>query len=341
MSQESKPEILVVEDESSLASLYETWLGEEYEIHRATNGEEALDLVDDTIDVVLLDRRLPEMSGDELLGRIREKDLDCQVAMVTAVAPDFDILRLDIDEYVQKPVDEEKLKSVVSQLYRRKSIEEAISGFLQLVTKKDVLESEKSGDELEDHPEYKSLKSELVGRRRQIDSLLSELAESGIDAGQESRLEEIATESRPEPKPEPEPSGRSETHTISDVTDLSDFSESASPPPYYRTRKREFFTLWLLAALAYGVGDSVSTIASLRFVPGVGEANPLVASALNNFGFSGFIGVKVVVFVLLFTISVQGARAHDRFNYYWPPILATLLGIFLTGWNLWLILSVS
>jgi CheY-like chemotaxis protein len=41
---------------------------EEYEVRTATGGPEALDLVDEEVDVALLDRRMPRMSGDELLG---------------------------------------------------------------------------------------------------------------------------------------------------------------------------------------------------------------------------------------------------------------------------------
>ena len=60
--------VLVVDDEPSLAELYSMQHAEEYEVRTATGGPEALDLVDEEVDVALLDRRMPRMSGDELLG---------------------------------------------------------------------------------------------------------------------------------------------------------------------------------------------------------------------------------------------------------------------------------
>jgi CheY-like chemotaxis protein len=60
--------VLVVDDEPQLAELYSMQLAEEYEVRTATGGPEALDLVDEEVDVALLDRRMPRMSGDELLG---------------------------------------------------------------------------------------------------------------------------------------------------------------------------------------------------------------------------------------------------------------------------------
>ena len=55
--------------------------------------------------------------------------------------------------------------------------------------------------------------------------------------------------------------------------------------PAYSRRPREFYWLWIAATATYGVGDIVSTIAFLEYVPTVGEANPVVA--LDSFGSSG------------------------------------------------------
>ncbi|MUW14241.1 hypothetical protein GJ633_05890 [Halorubrum sp. CBA1125] len=107
----------------------------------------------------------------------------------------------------------------------------------------------------------------------------------------------------------------------------------------YRTRAREFYVLWLVAALAYGVGDVVSTLYATVAVPGLIEGNPVVGSILSTAGIPGFLLLKVLVLLVLISVSVQGARSHERFSYYWPPVLATGLGVLLTGWNLRLILG--
>ncbi|MFB6373664.1 MAG: tetratricopeptide repeat protein, partial [Bradymonadaceae bacterium] len=56
---------------------------------------------------------------DRVLEEVRERGLDTRVAMVTAVDPDLDILKLDFDEYVTKPLSEEDLQETVEQLLTR------------------------------------------------------------------------------------------------------------------------------------------------------------------------------------------------------------------------------
>ncbi|TKX52052.1 response regulator, partial [Halorubrum sp. SS7] len=63
---EKPPLVLVVEDEPDLADLYAAWLGDEYRVRTAYGGREALDQLDETddeVDAILLDRRMPGLSG--------------------------------------------------------------------------------------------------------------------------------------------------------------------------------------------------------------------------------------------------------------------------------------
>ena len=300
------PVVLIIEDEPDLADLYAEWLGDDYVVRTATDGETALWHFDESVDVVLLDRRLPDMSGEELLGQLKESGVECQFAMLTGVEPGFEILKLDIDEYVRKPIERGELRELVDRLEERKAVEEAISSYLALLSKKRALESEYDAAELDSEPSYRSLTSEIVTRRRQIESLLNQLDESGV--------------------------------AVTDVSDVdTDDEREIGRTPVYKRRPKEFYGLWLLAALTYGAGDIVSTVYAVFLVPGIEEANPIVDALLQNFGVSGFLLFKLFVFFVLISISVQGARTEDRFSYYWPPALATLLGAGLTLWNLSLI----
>ena len=112
---------------------------------------------------------------------------------------------------------------------------------------------------------------------------------------------------------------------------------SVSLPPLYRRDSAGFYGLWFLAAATYGFGDIVSTLLAVVTSPGIVESNPIVAGVLANYGIPGFLVVKFAILLVLVWISVGGARDGDRFTYYWPPIVATLLGTGLTGWNLWLL----
>jgi len=97
MDSRTRAHVLIVEDRPEIARLYESWLSDDYTVTVAHDGDEAVETFDDSIDVVILDRRLPGRPGDEVLAAIREES-DCTVAMATAVEPDFDILELGFVE---------------------------------------------------------------------------------------------------------------------------------------------------------------------------------------------------------------------------------------------------
>jgi len=155
------PTVLVVDDETEITALYGEWLSDSYDVRRAYNGEEALEKVDETVDVVLLDRRMPDLSGDEVLTEIRDRGLDCRVALVTAVDPDFDILELGFDDYLVKPVSRDDLHETVERLLRRASYDEDVQQYFSLASRKATLEAEKPASELEKSEEYAELTAEL------------------------------------------------------------------------------------------------------------------------------------------------------------------------------------
>ena len=122
---EKNATVLLVDDERELVEIYEMWFEGEYETRSAYGGKKALEVFDETIDVVLLDRRMPRMSGDEVLERLRENGHDCPVVMVTAVEPDQGIVELAFDEYVVKPADRAELIEAVDRALARASDETA------------------------------------------------------------------------------------------------------------------------------------------------------------------------------------------------------------------------
>lgn len=108
--------ILVVEDDTELAELYRQWLPDEYTVRIACGGRSGLEQYDKTVDLVLLDRRMPGYSGDDVLEAIHTHEHDCPVAMLTAIEPDADIVDLPFDKYITKPVDAAELRENVQQL---------------------------------------------------------------------------------------------------------------------------------------------------------------------------------------------------------------------------------
>ncbi|GAB3414535.1 hypothetical protein GCM10027435_09610 [Haloparvum alkalitolerans] len=118
-------------------------------------------------------------------------------------------------------------------------------------------------------------------------------------------------------------------------------TDRSSPAiPIYRRRPREFYALWILATTTYGVGDIVTTVALVWFVPALVEGNPLVAFAIERVGLAGLVAVKLVGFGVMVWISVVGGREDDALVYYFGPGLLTLFGLAVTANNLRLLFAV-
>lgn len=175
---EDRHTVLVVEDEPDLADLYAEWLRDEYDVRTAYGGEEALDTIDSDVDIVLLDRRMPNLSGDEVLDAIRDRDIGCRVAMVTAVEPDFDIVEMGFDNYLVKPVSRDALQRTVSNLLLRSEYDEGMQELFSLSSKKALLESERRSAELEDHDEYQDLTDRIRELRDELDRKLDRIDET-------------------------------------------------------------------------------------------------------------------------------------------------------------------
>lgn len=172
--------VLIVEDEQPLADLYAAWLTETYSVRTAYDGEQALDQLDEEVAVVLLDRRMPHLSGDDVLERIRERDYDCQVAMVSGIHPDFDIIEMGFNDYLTKPVSKSELHNTVSQLLTIATYDRQVQEHFALVSKQAALEAEKSQIGLEANEEYVELKQQVAAERDRLDTLLAELDEEDI-----------------------------------------------------------------------------------------------------------------------------------------------------------------
>ena len=171
----SAPTVLVVDNDPAVADAFERYLQDEYQVRVAYDGETALESLDETVDVVLLDRRMPNFSGDEVLERIRSEGWSCQVAMVTAVDPDFDIIDMKFDDYVKKPVVKDDLAATVEGLLQRQTYGKKLQAFYVAAKKYAALKAEKTNAQLEESEEFEQLKSRLVQLRREVDEAVQEL----------------------------------------------------------------------------------------------------------------------------------------------------------------------
>mgnify|MGYP000229967386 CR=1 FL=1 len=167
--------VLVVDDESIVRESFSLYLEPHgYDVHTAASGAEALRTVDEDTDVVLLDRRMSDRPGDEVLEEIRDRGLGCSIALVTAVDPDFDIVEMDCDDYLVKPVDRTDLVETVERLVLLDDYDEARQELSSLRVKRNVLEVEKHPAALEDSEEFHRLEDRIANLEAQLDELEAE-----------------------------------------------------------------------------------------------------------------------------------------------------------------------
>ncbi|WP_435360110.1 response regulator [Haloarchaeobius sp. DFWS5] len=177
-------EVLVVEDNTELASLYASWLGEEWRVHTVADGASAITAVTEATDIVVLDRRLPGRSGDEVLEQIRADGYACQVVIVTAVEPDFEIIEMGFDDYLVKPVDRATLNRCLTRLEHRMAYDRELREYYAQVSKKAILEARKSRAELASSDEYTDLAECVDEQAARADELLDDLLSDATNHSQ-------------------------------------------------------------------------------------------------------------------------------------------------------------
>jgi len=179
MADEARKTILIVDDEELVAESYEHYLSDEYDTRIATSGGEALaeiDPRDGTVDLVLLDRRMPGMSGDVVAEHIADYELDYQVIMVSAVDPDVDVVNLPCDGYLTKPVSEDDVVGAVEKALLVDDYHALIQEYNAATEKYELLSDEFSSSEVP-----KALQS-LEARKEELEAEIAEAADQLADS---------------------------------------------------------------------------------------------------------------------------------------------------------------
>jgi two-component system response regulator AtoC len=123
--------VLVVDDEESVRESFRLVLDEDYDILDAPDGARALEILRASqVDAVLLDIRLPEMDGIEVLERIKALDDSIEVILVTAVKTvrtAVAAMKLGAFDYLTKPFEDEELLSLVRRAVEKRSLEREVT----------------------------------------------------------------------------------------------------------------------------------------------------------------------------------------------------------------------
>ena len=116
--------ILVVDDDKNFRLLLEAELTlEGYEVVLADNGLAALkEIKEEAPDLVILDLKMPDLHGLEVLKTIREKNKELPVIICTAyekMQDDYTIWSGGVAAYLTKPLDLENLKDIIYELFHK------------------------------------------------------------------------------------------------------------------------------------------------------------------------------------------------------------------------------
>jgi len=119
----TKRHILIADDDPSIRTLLRTFLeSEDYSISEARTGGEVANLLSDGkgIDLLIVDLRMPELSGMDILQRINEQDLGVPVVLMTAFGTSnlaIKAIQLGAYDYITKPFELEDVLVAVQRFF--------------------------------------------------------------------------------------------------------------------------------------------------------------------------------------------------------------------------------
>jgi DNA-binding NtrC family response regulator len=117
--------ILIVEDEHDILNVWKKKLEHEgYTVDIADNGKTALELWEKNIyDVIVVDLRIPEVDGREVINQIKEKQPQTQIIIISGQGKDNDLIdaiNKHVFRYLVKPVDLEKIIGTIEDAVKER-----------------------------------------------------------------------------------------------------------------------------------------------------------------------------------------------------------------------------
>ena len=179
--------ILIVDDEKNIRMMLKHCLKErKYDTDIAINGDEALKKIkENNYDLVLLDIKMPGLSGMEVLKKVRERGNNVNIIMMTAygtIERAVEAMKLNAIDFLSKPFTTDEIRSIVSDVFSREElIEEDLEDYKDIIefSKKCILRQEydKAKEYLkkaivmeEESPEPYNLMGVLYEYERDIDN---------------------------------------------------------------------------------------------------------------------------------------------------------------------------
>ncbi|MGO2321088.1 MAG: sigma-54-dependent transcriptional regulator [Vibrio toranzoniae] len=126
-----RPKVLLVEDSTSLAVLYKQYVKDEpYDIFHVETGTEAKIFIErHAPQLVILDLKLPDMPGEEVLDWISDNDIPTAVVIATAhgsVNIAVDLIQRGAEDFLEKPIQADRLRTSINLHLRRAKLENLV-----------------------------------------------------------------------------------------------------------------------------------------------------------------------------------------------------------------------
>jgi DNA-binding NtrC family response regulator len=132
-----KETILVVDDEAGPRESLRMILKPRYEVHTASNGQEALRLIqDEEFDVVTLDLNMPGLSGIDVLKEIKKVKPNTEIIVITGygtLANAQEAIRFGAGDFISKPFNVAEIISIVAKSFERRSYALKISNLVERI----------------------------------------------------------------------------------------------------------------------------------------------------------------------------------------------------------------
>jgi DNA-binding NtrC family response regulator len=121
-------QIMIVDDEETICEALKAWfLKDGYQVQTALSGPAALGLMEESpFDIFLVDVKMPGMDGIELLSRIKERQPDAAVIMMTAhgsIPTAVEAMKRGAVDYLCKPFDPDTLSLLMERVMLHKSLQ--------------------------------------------------------------------------------------------------------------------------------------------------------------------------------------------------------------------------
>ncbi|WP_458525666.1 sigma-54-dependent transcriptional regulator [Onishia taeanensis] len=133
MTKDTLPRILLVEDSPSTALVYQGYLGHDYQVRVVHSGGEALEaLREHHFALLLLDVRLPDMSGLEILDQVRDQDASTPIIMMTAhgsVDVAVEAMQRGASDFLTKPFDRARLRVTLTKALKERRLTEIVAEY--------------------------------------------------------------------------------------------------------------------------------------------------------------------------------------------------------------------